>query len=81
MGKNQFYLWFTKKYFADHWLSVCYFAFCVFASLKLKSLSIYVIYIRNSLNYRIRNDLMNDTLELLIIEISKPRSKPFLVGT
>ena len=39
------------------------------------------IYIRNSLNYRIRNDLMNDNLEFLIIEVSKPRSKPFLVGT
>ena len=39
------------------------------------------IYIHNSLNYHIRNDLMNDNLEILIIEISKPRSKPFLVGT
>ena len=29
----------------------------------------------------IREDLMNDKLECLIIEISKPRSMPFLVGT
>ena len=36
-------------------------------------------YIRNSLNYLIRNDLMNDYLEFLIIEICKPRSEPFLV--
>ena len=39
------------------------------------------IYIHYSLNYHIRNDLMKDNLEFLIIEISKPRSKPFLVGT
>ena len=39
------------------------------------------IYVRNNLIYRIRNDLMNENLEFLMIEISKPRSKPFLVGT
>lgn len=39
------------------------------------------VYVRNNLNYRIRNDLMHENLEFLIIEISKPRSKPFLVGT
>ena len=33
------------------------------------------------LNYRIRNDLNNDHLECLFVEISKPRSTPFLVGT
>ena len=38
------------------------------------------MYIRSNLNFRIREDLAND-LEILIIEISNPRSKPFLVGT
>ena len=33
------------------------------------------------MNYRIRNDLNNDHLECLFVEISKPRSTPFLVGT
>ena len=37
------------------------------------------IYVRNNLNYRIRNDLINENLEFLMTEISKPRSKPFLV--
>ena len=39
------------------------------------------IYLRTNLNYRIRNDLNNDHLECLFVEISKPRSTPFLVGT
>ena len=39
------------------------------------------MYLRNNLNFSIREDLMNDKLECLIIEISKPRSMPFLVGT
>ena len=38
-------------------------------------------YIRTNLNYRIRNDLNSDNLECLFIEIRKPRSIPFLVGT
>ena len=38
-------------------------------------------YVRINLNYRIRNDLNNDLLECLFVEISKPRSTPFLVGT
>ena len=38
-------------------------------------------YVRTNLNYRIRNDLNNDLLECLFVEISKPRSTPFLVGT
>ena len=37
--------------------------------------------LRNNLNFSIREDLMNDKLECLIIAISKPRSMPFLVGT
>ena len=39
------------------------------------------IYLRTNLNFRIRNDLKNDELECLFVEISKPRSTPFLVGT
>ena len=39
------------------------------------------MYLRNNLNFSIRKDLMNDKLECLVIEISKPRSMPFLVGT
>ena len=39
------------------------------------------IYLRTNLNYRIRNDLINDHLECLFVEVSKPRSTPFLVGT
>ena len=39
------------------------------------------IYVHNNLNYRIRNDLMNENLEFLMIEISKLRSKPFQLGT
>ena len=39
------------------------------------------IYLRTNLNYRIRDDLINDDLECLIVEINKPRSSVFLVGT
>ena len=39
------------------------------------------IYLRTNLNYRIRDDLNNDNSECLIVEISKPRSSAFLVGT
>ena len=39
------------------------------------------IYIRSNLNFRIRKDLANKDLEFLLVEISKPRSKPFLVDT
>ena len=38
-------------------------------------------YLRTNLNYRIRDDLINDDLECLIVEISKPRSSVFLVDT
>ena len=36
---------------------------------------------RTNFNYRIRDDLNNDDLECLIVEISRPRSSAFLVGT
>ena len=39
------------------------------------------IYLSTNLNYRIRDDLNNDDLECLIVDISKPRSSAFLVGT
>ena len=39
------------------------------------------IYLRTNLNYRIRDDLNNDELECLFVEISKPWSTLFLVGT
>mgnify|MGYP002803374739 FL=1 len=39
------------------------------------------IYLRSSMNYRIRNDLISTDLEAVCIEICKPHSKPFLVTT
>ena len=39
------------------------------------------IYIRNPIQFKIRNDLKDDDLELLCIEINKPKMKPFLIST
>ena len=39
------------------------------------------IYLRTNRNNRLRDDLNNDDLECLIVEISKPQSSAFLVGT
>ena len=39
------------------------------------------LYIRSNLNFTICEDLNNEDLELLIVEIGNPRSRPFLVGT
>lgn len=39
------------------------------------------IYLRSNLNYKTRVDLLSDQLEFLSLEITKPRSKPFLVST
>ena len=39
------------------------------------------IYLRSSINYRVRNDLVPTELEVVCIEITKPHSKPFLVTT
>ena len=39
------------------------------------------MYVESKLNFKIREDLVNNDLELLFIQISNPRSKPFLVGT
>ena len=38
-------------------------------------------YIRNDINFSIREDLSYTDLECLTVEISKPRSRPFLVST
>ena len=38
------------------------------------------LYIRDSINYKIRNDLAIDSLEIVTVEIFKPKSKSFLLG-
>ena len=38
------------------------------------------IYLRTNINYRIRDDLINDDLEYLIVEISKPQRSALLVS-
>ena len=37
--------------------------------------------IRNSINYKIRNDLQPEDLETITIEICKPKAKSFLINT
>ena len=39
------------------------------------------IYLRSSINYKIRDDLVPSELEAVCVEIIKPHSKPFLVLT
>ena len=39
------------------------------------------IYLRSSINYKIRKDLVPPELEAVCVEIIKPHSKPFLVTT
>ena len=39
------------------------------------------LYIRDSINYKIRNDLAIDSLEIVTVEIFKPKSKSFLINT
>ena len=39
------------------------------------------MYIRSSINYKIRQDVMPDYLELITVEIIKPKAKPFLLNT
>ena len=38
-------------------------------------------YVRCNLNYNIRDDLSSENLELLVLEITRFRSRPFLVST
>ena len=40
-----------------------------------------VIYIRSSINYTVRDDLAYESLEAITLEISKPKSKPFLINS
>ena len=35
------------------------------------------MYIRNSINFNLRNDIHDEALEFLCVEISKPKVKPF----
>ena len=37
------------------------------------------IYIKNHVNFKVRHDLMHDNTEAIIIEVTKPNSKPFAV--
>ena len=39
------------------------------------------IYLRSSINYKIRSDLIPPELEAVCLEITKPQSKPFMVTT
>ena len=39
------------------------------------------IYVRNPIQFKLRNDLRDDDLELLCIEINKSKTKPFLIST
>ena len=38
-------------------------------------------YVRSNLNYKTREDLGTENLEWLTLEITRPRSRPFLVAT
>ena len=40
-----------------------------------------VIYVREQISFRDRNDLVSDKLEMICIEIEHPHSKPFLLST
>ena len=37
------------------------------------------MYVKSNLNFKIRDDLVNNDLESLFIQISNPRSEPFLM--
>lgn len=39
------------------------------------------MYLRNNTNYQIPDDLCNDQLECVVIEVTRPYSRPFLVST
>ena len=39
------------------------------------------LYVKSNLNFKIRDDLANKDPELTFVQISNPRSRPFLVGT
>ena len=39
------------------------------------------MFIRNTINYKIRSDIMPENLETITVEITKPKAKPFLLST
>ena len=38
------------------------------------------VFLRNTINYKIRSDLNDDNLETITLEVTKPKSKPFLIN-
>ena len=39
------------------------------------------MYIKDHINYKLRGDIVPDTLEMLAIEITKPKVRPFIIAT
>ena len=39
------------------------------------------MFIRSTINYKTRSDIMPDNLETITVEITKPKAKPFLLNT
>ena len=39
------------------------------------------LYIRNTINAKVRSDLSDNDLEFLCVEINKPKTKPFLISS
>jgi exonuclease III len=39
-----------------------------------------LLYIRNTINYKLRNELMIESLEMVTVEVMKPKAKSFLVN-
>ena len=52
-----------------------------FSSCNLICLRSNLMQPNNSINYKVRNDLVPTELEAVCVEITKPHSKPFLVTT
>ena len=38
-------------------------------------------YIKDSINYKLRPDITPCSLEMMVVEISKPKTKPFIIST
>ena len=39
-----------------------------------------LLYIRNTINYKLRNELLIESLEMVTVEVMKPKAKSFLVN-